>query len=91
MAIGSAIIDVNGIVGQLMSIEQRPVAVLNKKEAAYQAKISAYGNISSALSGFQTSLKDLNKAEKFQTFKATSSDATALAASASAIPQGLCL
>ncbi len=84
MAIGSATLDVNGIVGQLMSIEQRPVAVLNKKEANYQAKISAYGNISSALSGFQASLRDLNKAEKFQTLKTTSSDATSLTAAASA-------
>ncbi len=84
MAIGGATLDVPGIVGQLMSIEQRPVAALNKKEANYQAKISAYGNIASALSGFQTSLKDLNQAEKYLTFKATSSDTTALTAAASA-------
>lgn len=83
MAISGANLDVNGIVGQLMSIEQRPVAALNKKEADYQAKISAYGNISSALSGFQGSLQDLNKLEKFQTLKTSSSDATALTASAS--------
>lgn len=82
MAISGSNLDVNGIVGQLMSIEQRPVAALNKKEADYQAKISAYGNISSALAGFQGSLQDLNKLEKFQTLKANSSDATALTASA---------
>lgn len=82
MAIGGATLDVNGIVGQLMSLEQRPVAVLNKKEADYQAKISAYGNISGALSSFQTSVQELTKLEKFQVMKATSSS-DAITASAS--------
>ena len=83
MAIGGANLDVNGIVGQLMSLEQRPVAMLNKKEGDYQAKISAYGNVSSALSGFQTSVQDLTKLEKYQSQKASSSDATVFTASAS--------
>ena len=83
MAIGSANLDVNGIVSQLMSIEQRPLAALNKKEGDYQAKISAYGNISSALASFQTAVQDLSKPDKFKTIKVTSSDATALTASAS--------
>jgi flagellar hook-associated protein 2 len=82
-AIGSSNLDVSGIVGQLMSIEQRPIASLNKKEADYQAKISAYGNISGALSSFQTAVEDLTKLEKFQTVKATPSDATIFTASAS--------
>jgi flagellar hook-associated protein 2 len=82
MAIAGANLDVNGIVSQLMSIEQRPVAVLNKKEADYQAKISAYGGITGALSGFQTSVQDLNHLEKFQALKATPSDATVFTATA---------
>jgi flagellar hook-associated protein 2 len=82
MAIAGANLDVNGIVSQLMSIEQRPIVELNKKEADYQAKISAYGNISSALSGFQTAVQDLNHLDKFQTLKATASDATVFTASA---------
>ncbi len=83
MAIGGANLDVNGIVGQLMSLEQRPVVSLNKKEADYQAKISAYGNISGALSSFQTTVQDLSSLEKFQSLKASSSDAAALTATAS--------
>lgn len=84
MAIGGANLDVNGIVGQLMSIEQRPLVALNKKEGDYQAKISAYGNISGALSSFQTTVQDLSRLEKLQTLKASSADATVLTASASA-------
>ncbi len=83
MAIGGTNLDVNGIVGQLMSLEQRPIASLNKKEADYQAKISAYGSVSGALSTFQTAVQELNKPEKFRTIKATSSDTAALTASAS--------
>jgi flagellar hook-associated protein 2 len=83
MAIGGANLDVNGIVGQLMSIEQRPIAVLNKKEGDYQAKISAYGNISGALSSFQTSVQELSNLEKLQTLKASTSDATVFTATAS--------
>jgi flagellar hook-associated protein 2 len=67
-----------------MSLEQRPIASLNKKEGDYQAKISAYGNVSSALSGFQTSLQDLTKPEKFQSQKASSSDTEVFTATASA-------
>ena len=80
---GGANLDVSGIVSQLMSIEQRPIAALNKKEGDYQAKISAYGNISGALSTFQTAVQELNHPEKFQTLKATSADATVFNASAS--------
>lgn len=81
MAISGANLDVNGIVGQLMSLEQRPVVALNKKEADYQAKISAYGNISGSLSSFQTAVQDLTKLEKFQVMKTSSSD-PAISASA---------
>lgn len=83
MPIGGAALDVSGIVGQLMTIEQRPIAALNKKEAAYQAKISAYGGISGALSGFQTAVQDLSKPDKFKTIKATSSEPAALTTQAS--------
>ena len=83
MAIGGASLDVNGIVGQLMSLEQRPIAALNKKEADYQAKISGYGSVSGALSTFQTAVQELNKEEKFQSLKATPSDATAFTSTAS--------
>ena len=32
-------LDVNSIVGQLMTLEQRPLLLLNNKEAGQQAKI----------------------------------------------------
>jgi flagellar hook-associated protein 2 len=89
MAITSAGIgsnlDVNGIVSQLMNLERQPVAALDTKEANYQAKLSAYGSIKGALSAFQSSALSLASMSKFQVFKATSSDASVLSASASSI------
>jgi flagellar hook-associated protein 2 len=80
--VGSANLDVQGIVSQLITLDQRPIVALNTKEAAYQTKISAYGNISGALSSFQTTVQDLSKIEKFQSLKATSSDASIVGVSA---------
>lgn len=75
-------IDVNGIVNQLMAVEQQPINKLNAQEASYQAKLSAYGTISGALSGFQSAITILNSAVKAQALTATSSDATTLSATA---------
>lgn len=81
-ATSSTNINVSGIVSQLMSLEQRPISLLNAKEASYQAKLSAYGSISGALSGFQGAISILNSAIRTQALSATSSDSTTLTASA---------
>jgi len=75
-------IDVNSIVSQLMTIEQRPLNTLTAKETSVNAKISAYGQVKSALSTFQTSLQGLSSGTKFQVNSATSSDTSAFTASA---------
>lgn len=78
-------LDVNGIVSKLMSIEQRPVTLLDKKEASYQAKLSAYGGLQSAVSSFQSALQGLSDVTKFQSTKATPADSTVVTASSSSI------
>ncbi len=75
-------IDVNGLVSQLMSIEQKPLTALNNKEASYQSKISAFGQVKSAFSAFQTALQGLSSSSKFQANSATSSDTSVFTASA---------
>lgn len=78
-------LDVNSIVSQLVAAEASgPTALLNNKEASYQAKLSAFGSLSSALSSFQSALKTLNTQSTFQAFSATSSDTSIFSASASA-------
>jgi len=80
--IGSGL-DVNGLVSQLMAAERQPLAALAKQEQTYNQKLSAFGQVRSALASFQTALKDLGSGSKFQALSATSSDATVLSASAS--------
>lgn len=71
-------LDVNGIVSQLMTVEQQPLTRLNQKEAQFQAQISTYGALKGGLSSFQTALKRLMDAATFQATTATSSDADIL-------------
>jgi len=80
-------LDVTSIVSQLMAIERQPISRLDVKEASYQAQVSAYGNIRSALSSFQGSVDALASASRFQIRTATSSDSTVATASASSTAQ----
>lgn len=68
-------LDVNGIVTQLMAVEQQPLAALAKKEASIQSEISAYGTVKGALAGLQSAVQGLSDASKFQIGKSASSSA----------------
>lgn len=59
--IGSGL-DVNTIVTQLMASERAPISLLQTKQSANNAKLSAYGSLKSAVSTFQTALKGLSSA-----------------------------
>lgn len=87
MAISSAGVgsglDINGIISQLMTVERRPLAALDRKEAKFQTKLSAYGTLKGAMSSFQTAMRDLSTLSKFQAVKTTVADTTILSASAS--------
>ncbi|GAB3537637.1 hypothetical protein GCM10027343_01320 [Noviherbaspirillum agri] len=86
-AVGSAL-DVNSIVSQLMQIEQQPLTSLSKKESSIKAKLSAIGNLKSALSTFQTAVRGLSDISKFQAVKATVADSAiaSVSGSGSAVP-----
>ncbi|MBX3679228.1 MAG: flagellar filament capping protein FliD [Rhodocyclaceae bacterium] len=71
--IGSGL-DVNSLVSQLMTIEQQPLTKLATTEASYQSKLSAFGQLKSALSNLQTAANALKDAAKFSTTKATIAD-----------------
>ena len=91
MAVSSAVtgsaIDVNGIVSQLMTLEQKPLTALAKKESALQTKISALGSLKSALSSLQSAAAALVPAtgfsalQKFSVFNASFADSTIATAS----------
>ncbi len=75
-------LDVNSIVSQLMTVEQQPLAALNRKEASYQAQLSAYGSLRSALSGLRDAANGLSQAATFSAWLAAPSDATLYTAKA---------
>ncbi len=76
-------LDVNGIVSQLMALERRPLNMLARVEASYQAKLSAYGSLNSALAQFQSSLQALASPAKYQGLTAAVADSGILSAGAS--------
>ncbi|EAR20644.1 flagellar filament capping protein FliD [Nitrococcus mobilis] len=83
LGIGSGL-DIGGLVDKLVAAEQAPVQNrLNRREAQVQAELSAYGNLKSALSGFQDKVQGLSQASDFRVLKATSSNSEAVAVSAS--------
>lgn len=67
-------LDIEGLVTKLMAIERQPLTALAKKEAAFQAKITAYGTLKSGLSTFQTAFSSLTTASTFNTLKGTVAD-----------------
>lgn len=85
--IGSGL-DVSSIVSQLMAMERRPLAVLDSKEAKYQAQLTAYGSLKGALSSFQSTVAALATPTKFSAVKASLGDTTVatLSASSAATP-----
>lgn len=78
-------LDVNSIVSQLMQVESQPLTKLDRKEASYQAQLSAYGSIKGALSTFQSAVRGLSDVSRFRSFSATSSDSTVASVSSSSI------
>lgn len=77
--IGSGL-DVNTIVTQLMNAERGPISLLQNKQSANNAKLSAFGTLKSTVSTFQTALKALGSTGTtgLGARTATTSDATIL-------------
>jgi flagellar hook-associated protein 2 len=75
-------LNVTDIVAKLMSVEAQPLTALQKKEASYQAKLTAYGALKGALSSFQSSISGLADASKFQSMSASASDSSIVSATA---------
>ncbi len=75
---------VDSIVSQLMAVEQKPLALLDKKVSTFQAKLSALGTLKSALSTFQTAVTKLSNLSKFMAMNGVMSDPTVASATTGA-------
>lgn len=76
------VLDVNGLVSQLMAVESRPFVAMQDKEKAITAQLSAYGTLSGAVGSFQTTVTALADSSKYKVATASSSEPTVLTASA---------
>lgn len=74
-------LDVQSIVSQLMSVESQPLTESQNRVSNYQSQLSSIGQISSALSGLQTSVTAMASGSFLQQFQVTSTDNTIATAS----------
>lgn len=68
LGIGSGL-DLNGLLDQLEASERQQLTPITQKQQSYQAKISAYGKLESALTAFQDASEKLADAKQFQAVK----------------------
>lgn len=80
--IGSGL-DIESLITKLMSVERAPLDAITAKIKTQEAKISAYGKLSSAIDTFRGSLSALNASTDFKVFTASSTDEDVVTASAS--------
>lgn len=75
-------LDTESIIGKIMELERRPITLLQSREAAFQAEISAVGTLKAALSEFRATASALSDTEAFGAMKAVSGNTDVLAVSA---------
>jgi len=71
---------VDSLVTSLMSVERQPLAQLQSKQSAFSSKLSAFGTLKSAVSAFQTALKNVS-GDALAALTATSSKSEAVGVS----------
>jgi flagellar hook-associated protein 2 len=79
--IGSGL-DINGIVSQLMALEQRPLRNIQSRQNQVTAQISGYGALRASVSNLQSAMDSLADIERFQVFRAEVSNPKVLNVSA---------
>lgn len=77
-------LDIETLVTKLMSIEQQPITQLQTREKKETAKLSALGQLKSALSNLQSAAQALDTRTEFASMSASVADAGVATASASA-------
>lgn len=77
-------LDVNSIVSQLVALERRPIELLQQQKATLQAKLSSFGLLQSYTVNVHDAVGRLAVPALWETTKATSSNAAAIAVTSSA-------
>lgn len=82
LGIGSGL-DVESIITKLMAVEQQPITDINKKTDGLKTQLSTYGQIQSSLSTLRDAASKLTNPDTWAGTKTSSSDTTAITATAS--------
>lgn len=86
--VGSGL-DIDSIISKLMTLERRPLNLIEFRQKSFETQLSDYGKIKSALSTFKSAMSDLGSLDKFRAYTTTSStEATATAASGTTAAPG---
>uniref|UniRef100_A0A7C4MP49 Flagellar hook-associated protein 2 n=1 Tax=Desulfatirhabdium butyrativorans TaxID=340467 RepID=A0A7C4MP49_9BACT len=75
-------LDTDSIISKLMDIEKKPITQLQKKEAAYNVKLSAYGQMKNLLSGVRSAARNLDSISDITSYSVTSSNSSVVTADA---------
>ena len=81
-------LELESLITKLMTVEKAPLTSLQKKQSAYETKISAMGKLQSALSSLQTSAKSMkpgvleSATTKFAAYTASVTDTAVATATA---------
>ena len=84
--VGSGL-DVGGIISQLMAVERQPLSRLQTQQKSYQSKLSAFGQLQSAMSKLQDAAATLAKSSTFSATTASAGDTKAFAVSSTTSAQ----
>ena len=84
--VGSGL-DVGGIISQLMAVERQPLSRLQTQQKSYQSKLSAFGQLQSAMSKLQDAAATLAKSSTFSATTASAGDSKAFAVSSTTSAQ----
>lgn len=84
--VGSGL-DVGSIINQLMAVERQPLTRLQGQQKSFQSKLSAFGQLNSAMSKLQDAAATLAKSTTFSATTANAGDTKAFTVSSTASAQ----
>lgn len=87
LGVGSGL-DLNGLLDQLQQGENQKLTPITNQKTSYQAKISAFGSLKSALSSLQDAMHALSDPTAFEAVKSTVSGTALTAATTNDTPPG---
>jgi flagellar hook-associated protein 2 len=75
-------LDTNGMIDQMLELQQRPIINLQQREAGFQVELSAYGSLQGILGSLKSAMEDLGSVSNLTSFSVSSGDADLFSVSA---------